>query len=201
MATTRPVLKKGMSGKAGTAVGDAIFLWRNFMGLPPAAGVKVFDFGTQTHDRTVAWQIAQQLSSRDGRVGPESWARYDSLQYGPPAPPVVEAATKAAAGLKQESEAPAPAAVAASATIKKTKPPAKVAPAAVAASQKITAATTTPTPVMSVPKTVEEAKVVATVAASKVVKVVEDSPLWLRVGGTALGVVFAIKGLRKLFGM
>lgn len=197
----RPVLKKGMSGKAGTEVGDAIYLWRNFIGLPPAAGVKVFDFGTQSHDRTVAWQKQQRLSSTDGKVGPESWGRYDSLQYGPPTAAAAAAATQAATALKQQVEAPAPAAVQAAESIKKKIPAPKPSTAATTAAAKIAAPTKPPAPAVTMPKSLEEARATTVAVTKEVIKQVEGAPLWLRITGSTVGVVLAIKGLRKLFGV
>lgn len=202
---TRPTLKKGMSGKKGTAIGDAIFLWRQYLGLPPAAGVTVFDFGQQTHDRTVAWQKKQKLSPFDGIVGKNTWARYDSLQYGPPPPAAVKVAEK----IKEISPAPAPvpAAVKAAEQIKAASTPAPVPRAAVAAAQRISPSTV-PVVAVAMPKNIAEVKVqvqqVATKAkeqvkqaTAQVVKAGDAAPLWAKITGGAVAVALGIKALRK----
>jgi outer membrane biosynthesis protein TonB len=198
MATTRPTLKKGMSGKAGSAIGDAIFLWRNYIGLPPAAGVTVFDFGTQSHDRTVAWQKAQKLSSTDGKVGQQSWARYDSLQYGPPTAAAVQAAEQI-----KSPEPPPPAAVQAAKVIQEKKPPPKPSAAAVTAAAKIPKPTKPPSSAVSTTTKLTTAatdiKTAAVEASGKVTKAIEGAPLWVRIAGTTLGVVVALKGLKRVF--
>lgn len=202
MASTRPVLKKGMSGKAGTAIGDAIFLWRNFIGLAPAVGVTVFDFGTQSYERTIQWQKSYGLKS-DGVVGPATWARYDSLQYGPP---TAEAA-KAAEQLKSP-EQPSPAAVQAAKVIKAKKPALAPTPAAVTAASKIPTPTKPPSTPITIPGTTVKLPVVVTdvknaamAASSQVNALIEKTPLWVRITGTTLGVVMALKGLKKLFAL
>jgi cobalamin biosynthesis Mg chelatase CobN len=123
------------------------------------------------------------------------------LQYGPPAPPVVAAATQAATAINQQVEAPAPAAVQASETIKKKAPAPKPTAAAVSAATNIAAKVTPPKPVISVPKSLEEAKVVTVATTKEIVKQVENAPLWLRITGSAVGLVFAVKGVKKLFGI
>jgi len=91
----RPTIKKGMSGKKGTDIGEAILLWRLYLGAPelkPAAGTTVFDFGAATDKATRAWQKQHGLKE-DGIVNDSVWAKYDQLIA--TAPTVVQA--KAAA--------------------------------------------------------------------------------------------------------
>lgn len=192
----RPTLKKGMSGKRGTPIGDAIFLWRQFVGLTPAVDAATIDYGTQTFQRTVAWQKKNGLKG-DGEVGPATWAKYDSLQYGPPTPEAVEAATTAAQTLEVPSEAHA---VQASETISAKSPTPKPHPSAVEAAEKITPKSTGALPT-SIPTSLSEAKTAAIAVKDKVTHAVEHAPLWLRIGTATVGVFFALKGVKKAFGL
>jgi hypothetical protein len=92
----RPILKKGMSGKKGTDVGEAILLWRMFLGKPelkPAAGVTSYDFGAATDKATKEWQSSVGLAPT-GVVDAKTWAVYDGRIA--VAPPAVQAAAHAA---------------------------------------------------------------------------------------------------------
>src|SRR3954466_10873245 len=92
----RPTLKKGMSGKKGTDIGEAILLWRLFLGKPelkPAAGVSSYDFGAATEKATKEWQKSVGLPAT-GIVDENTWIVYDGRMA--IAPPVVQAAAHAA---------------------------------------------------------------------------------------------------------
>jgi hypothetical protein len=187
----RPTIKLGMSGKSGTPIGDAIFLWRQFVGLPPAKGVTSFDFGKQTHEKTIAWQKKEGLSA-NGIVNAENWARYDSLQYGPPTPEAHQAAEELKTPVEEH-----PAAVQVSEVIKTKTPAPKPSGAAVAASEKIAASGKPP----SSESHLDMLKQQVGETKNKITKVVESAPLWLRVTGTTVGVVVALKSLKKLFNL
>lgn len=92
----RPTLKKGMSGKKGTEVGEAILLWRMFLGKPelkPAPGTTNYDFGSATDKATREFQTAAGITA-NGIVDDITWAAYDAKMAS--AHPVVQAKAKAA---------------------------------------------------------------------------------------------------------
>lgn len=92
----RPTLKKGMSGKKGTEVGEAILLWRMFLGKPelkPAPGTTNYDFGSATDKATREFQTAAGIPST-GVVDDLTWAAYDAKVAG--SHPVVQAKAAAA---------------------------------------------------------------------------------------------------------
>jgi peptidoglycan hydrolase-like protein with peptidoglycan-binding domain len=193
----RPTLKKGMRGKRGTELGDAILLWRNFVGLAPASNVMDIDFGPATDTATKKFQKEHGLK-QDGEVGPKTWAMYDNLQYGPPPPPV---AAQAATTIAQAAPAPA-VAVQAAAAIKQTSKPAAPQPVASAAAKAVssikqqaknatssTAAVTAPS--AHLPRNFEELK-------HQAVKVYDETPLWLRIVGGAVTGLLAWSGLSRL---
>lgn len=128
----RPTLRKGMSGAAGTDTGEAILLWRKFLGKPellPPPGTKTYDFGKATHDATVEFQKKNGLEG-DGVVGPVTWAKYEQ-RTGASAPAPVQ--VKAAAA-NLESEAAKAAAMARAVTKPATPKPQPTAPTPVTAS-------------------------------------------------------------------
>lgn len=92
----RPTLKKGMSGKKGTEVGEAILLWRMFLGKPelkPAAGTTNYDFGSATDKATREFQTAAGIPA-NGVVDDLTWAAYDAKVAG--SHPVIQAKAAAA---------------------------------------------------------------------------------------------------------
>lgn len=181
---TRPTLRNGMKGNRGTPTGDAIFLWRNYIGLTPAKDVTVYDFGQMSHDRTKEWQKKHGLSD-DGVVGPMSWAKYDALQYGPPAPPASPAAEEAADKIAASQKPPSQAAQVAATNIAAKQPPAPTPAPKAATAPAMTIAS------MTVPPVVTE-------TAMTVVNAVKDAPLWQKVTGGILGVVLSVGALRRL---
>jgi peptidoglycan hydrolase-like protein with peptidoglycan-binding domain len=196
----RPTLRKGMVGKKGTEIGEAIRIWRTLMGLTPAAGVTSYDFGPATVNATMAWQGSHGLADPkrkdglgDGIVGPKSWAKYDSLQYGPPPPPPPTphpAAQQAAEVIKAQSSA------------KKPPPKPSVAPAAHVAAATI-AQRTTPvvsSAVRSFQQAVQSVKLPTSVklAQSQVTETVRSAPLWLKIVGGAVSSLLVYTGLKKV---
>lgn len=177
----RPTLKQGMKGDKGTELGDAIFLWRVYVGLPPAKNVTSFDYGNLTVEKTKAFQRKWDLEV-NGEVGPDVWAKYDELQYGPPAP-ASAAAQKAADKIAAKQEPPSEAAQQAAANISSKKGKATPAP---------TTPGTPSTKFLSVPKSMKEAK-------TQVVHHLNQTPLWLRIVGGAVGFGVSALGLKKLF--
>ena len=198
---TRPTLHSGLSGSKGTAVGDAILTWRNYMGLPPAANETNYSFGPATITKTKAWQSANGLSA-DGVVGPASWAKYDALQgggaaaYGPPTA-AEAAAHQAVAAIAQAAQTPPSATAAAKAVSSQAAIPAA---AHIAAAQ--VAGKTPPASVTSAtPPVGIKAKVVA--AEHGVLHEVEalynKIPLWARIGLGTFSTLLTIVGLKKAF--
>lgn len=181
----RPVLKKGMKGNKGTELGNAIFLWRNFVGLQPAANVTVYDYGPLTVEKTKAFQKKHKLKE-NGEVDAATWAKYDSLQYGPPPPPGVSNAAKEAAD-KIAASQPPPSSAAQEAAAKIAAAPKKVAPA-----PKVPAIQSTPAAVVAaVPKNLTEVK-------EQVSKVIDATPLWMRIVGGAVSVGLTWLGIKKV---
>lgn len=179
----RPTLVPGAKGEKGTELGDAIFLWRVYVGLPPAKNVTSFDYGNLTVEKTKAFQRKWGLDP-DGSVGPETWEKYDELQYGPPVAPASPAAQKAADEIAAKQKPPSAAAQQAAANIAGKKP---------AAAKPVTQTVVVSTPkFLSVPKSVKEAK-------AQVVQHLNQTPLWLRIVGGAVGAGVSFLGLRKLF--
>jgi hypothetical protein len=180
----RPTLKLGMKGNKGSELGDAIFLWRVFVGLPPAKNVTSFDYGALTVEKTKTFQKKNGLTV-NGEVDEDTWEKYDALQYGPPVAPASPAAQAAADKIASGQTPPSAAAHEAAASIagKKAAGPAKT----------TTASTTAPAAAkfLSVPKSVKEAK-------EQVVHHLNQTPLWLRVVGGAIGAGASFLGLKKL---
>ena len=173
----RPTIKKGMSGKKGTEIGEAILLWRLYLGKPelkPAPGTTVYDFGAATDKATREWQKKHGMKE-DGVVDDLDWAKYDQLIA--VAPPVVQAKAAAAEIQSEANKAATMVAKIQGKTPPKPKPaavPANPAAKAVAAVKE---------------KTVQARQRVQSVAATVKSKT-DGMSFWQRVGAGA-GVLFA----------
>ncbi len=199
----RPTLKKGMSGKKGTELGEAILLWRLFLGKPelkPAAGTTVYDFGNLADKYTKEYQKSVGLKD-DGVVGPVTWNTYDTRMAVAPAP--VKAAAKA---IETQGEANKAAAMAAAVA----KPPAAPKPAApkpptpVAAKSPVATAAAAiaaaPTAKAKAQEAATQVKLMANTVAVKAKAVKDDMPMWQRilsVGLLGLGGLVGWKAIKK----
>lgn len=103
----RPTIKKGMSGDKGTTIGEAILLWRSFLGKPelkPAPGTTRYDFGAATEKYTKEWQQSVGLLP-NGIVDDRTWAAYDARLATAPKPVQEKAAAVEAVGEAQKAAA------------------------------------------------------------------------------------------------
>lgn len=184
----RPTIKKGMSGAKGTNIGEAILLWRLFLGKPelkPAAGTTNYDFGSATDKETRAWQKLVGLTA-NGVVDDATWAAYDARIA--VAPPIVQAKANA---VVTQGEANKAAAMVAAVQGK----PAPKAPAKPSAKPSATNSVAAPIPSDTSPSVKEHviaAKEKVKTAVSKAKAKSKDAPLWARI--VALGAV-AVAGL------
>lgn len=186
----RPTLKKGISGNKGTPTGDAILLWRNFIGIPPAANETHFDFGPSTAAATEKWQAANGLTA-DGQVGPKTWAKYDSMAgFAPPPSSGIDVSANAAArAIANANPLPSSANAAAKALASSTTLPPSVR-AALAAKA---AGTTIPTTKLEKVKAVEHGIM------TEVENLYHRMPLWSKIGLGTFSALFTFVGLKKLF--
>lgn len=188
----RPTIKLGSSGKKGTDVGEAILLWRLFLGKPelkPAANATQYDFGSATDKYTKAWQTSVGLKA-DGIVGPSTWAAYDARMA--KAPPAVQAK---AVAVETQGEANKAAAMAKAVAAKPTPKPT---PAPKPATKPIA----TTAPVSATPLQRAKERVTSQVAAvkNKVVAKKETMAPWQRglaAGFIAIGALIGIKALKR----
>lgn len=196
----RPTLKKGMSGKKGTEIGEAILLWRLFLGKPelkPAAGVTSYDFGAATDKYTREFQTSVGLPS-NGVVNDAVWAVYDGRMS--VAPPVVQSTARAVEAQGEANKAAAMAAAVAAKAAPKPAPKPTATPAAKPPVAPMTATTVKTALQSQVKNTVNTVKEAASTIASKAQAKKAEMPGWQRmltVGLLGLAGLVGYKAVRK----
>lgn len=186
----RPTLRKGMTGKKGSDIGEAILLWRLFLGksdLKPAAGVTSYDFGTASEKYTKEFQKSAGLA-QTGVVDDKTWVAYES-RIKTASPPVKAKAVAA----ETQGEANKAAAMAA-AVAKPSTVPKPVTPEA-------TAVVSATIPVKLKTKAKETAatvKTAATVVVDKAKTASADMPMWQRILAVGVLGIGALVGYKAM---
>lgn len=198
----RPTLHQGVSGNKGTALGDAILLWRNYIGLPPAANETHYDFGPSTATATKKWQASNGLTA-DGTVGPVTWAKYDAIQAGQYGPPTAAEAVaqQAAAAISKAANIPTSAAVASRAVAQAASATATVPASAHAAAAAL--AGKAPLPTVTSPTTApvglrDKVHAAETGILHEVETLYNKIPLWARIGLGTFSALLTIVGIKKV---
>jgi len=185
----RPTLKKGMSGKKGSDIGEAILLWRLFLGKPdlkPAAAVTSYDFGAASEKYTKEFQKSAGLA-QTGVVDDTTWAAYESRMKTAPAPVKAKAVAVETQGEANKAAAMA-AAVAKPPTAPKTTAPAVTAPVS-----------TIPVKLESkVRETVATVKTAASAVADKAKTASADMPMWQRILAVGVLGIGALVGYKAI---
>jgi peptidoglycan hydrolase-like protein with peptidoglycan-binding domain len=187
--TSRPTIRKGSKGKAGTPIGDAVIAWQTILGLK-ADG----DFGTGTDTATRKWQRDHGLKD-DGVVGGATWAKAIPV---PPADTGLGIADAVARILGNVPESPVSATSAASITAAARprpapKPSQGTAQPTPAAGANVFASTANAMNGQNAPAP----KVSPTVSEAGMFAGLDKLPRWAKIGGAiALGVA-AVFGLKK----